>query len=155
MQIPNSLTQFCSLVFGFVVAFLLSWRLALASLPFVISFIVPILGFGKVMADLGVKSKDAYGVAGNIVEQAVSNVRTVYSYVAEQKTVEKFGDALEESMKLGIKQGLMKGYMIGSMGLMFATWAFQSWVGGLLVTEKGESGGRVFIAGTSIILGGL
>lgn len=127
----------------------------MASLPFVLGFIIPVLAFGKVMANLGVKSKDAYGVAGDIAEQAISNIRTVYSYVAELKTVKKYGNALQESSKLGIKQGLMKGYMIGSMGLMFATWAFQSWVGGLLVSDKGENGARVFIAGTCIILGGL
>lgn len=127
----------------------------MASLPFVLGFIIPVLAFGKVMANLGVKSKDAYGVAGNIVEQAISNIRTVYSYVAELKTVENYSNALHESTELGIRQGLMKGYMIGSMGMMFATWAFQAWVGGLLVSNRGENGGRVFIAGTCIILGGL
>lgn len=147
--------QFSSLVFGVAVAFFLSWRLALASLPLVISFIIPVLAFGKVMTEIGIKSKDAYGEAGDVVEQAVSNIRTVYSYVAEAKTVDKYSSALQESTKLGIKQGLMKGYMIGSMGVMFATWAFQAWVGGLLVSEKGENGGRVFIAGTCIILGGM
>ncbi|KAK4423898.1 ABC transporter B family member 15 [Sesamum alatum] len=101
------------------------------------------VGFGKLMMDMGIKSKDAYGIAGSIVEQAISNIRKVYSYVGEQKTVDKFSRALEDSMNLGIKQGLMKGLMIGSMGMIFATWAFQSWVGGLLVTEKGESGGHV------------
>ncbi|KAL0408548.1 UNVERIFIED_CONTAM: ABC transporter B family member 15 [Sesamum radiatum] len=154
-KIPNSLAQSSALIFGVIVAFLLSWRIALASLPFALGFITPGVGFGKLMMDMGIKSKDAYGVAGSIVEQAISNIRTVYSYVGEQKTVDKFSRALEESMNLGIKQGLMKGLMIGSMGMIFATWAFQSWVGGLLVTEKGESGGHVFIAGISIVLGGL
>ncbi|XP_057811072.1 ABC transporter B family member 15-like [Salvia miltiorrhiza] len=154
-KIPNSLVQICSLVVGVAVALVLSWHLALASLPLVLSFIIPVLAFGKVMADIGIRSKDAYGVAGDIVEQAVSNVRTVYSYVAEAKTVARYNSALEESTELGIKQGLMKGYMIGSMGMMFATWAFQAWVGGLLVTEKGENGSRVFISGACIIIGGL
>ncbi|XP_073132733.1 putative multidrug resistance protein [Henckelia pumila] len=103
----------------------------------------------------GIKSKDAYVVAGGIVEQAISNIRTVYSYVGERKTVEKFSHSLQKSTDLGIKQGLMKGLMIGSMGMIFVTWAFQAWVGGLLVTEKGESGGHVFIAGICIVLGGL
>lgn len=107
------------------------------------------------MMKTGVKSKDAYEVAGTIVEQAISNIRTVYSYVGEKKTVDKYGYALQESTKLGIKQGLTKGLMIGSMGMLFATWAFQSWVGGLLVTELGESGGRVFVAGAGIITGGM
>ncbi|KAK4399667.1 ABC transporter B family member 15 [Sesamum angolense] len=154
-KIPNSVAQSSALIFGVIVAFLLSWRIALASLPFALGFIIPGVGFGKLMMDMGIKSKDAYGVAGSIIEQAISNIRTVYSYVGKQKTVDKFSRALEESMNLGIKQGLMKGLMIGSMGMIFATWAFQSWVGGLLVTEKGESGGHVFIAGISIVLGGL
>ncbi|KAG6396460.1 hypothetical protein SASPL_142610 [Salvia splendens] len=155
LQLPNSLVQFSSLVFGVAVAFFLSWRLALASLPLVISFIIPVLAFGKVMTEIGIRSKDAYGEAGDVVEQAVSNIRNVHSYVAEAKTVDKYSSVLQESTKLGIKQGLMKGYMIGSMGVMFATWAFQAWVGGLLVSQKGENGGRVFIAGTCIILGGI
>lgn len=127
----------------------------MASLPFALGFIVPGVTFGRLMMITGVKSKDAYEVAGSIVEQAISNIRTVYSYVGEQKTVDKYGHALQESTKLGIKQGLIKGLMIGSMGMLFATWAFQSWVGGLLVTEKGETGGHVFVAGASIISGGM
>ncbi|PIN26386.1 Multidrug/pheromone exporter, ABC superfamily [Handroanthus impetiginosus] len=107
------------------------------------------------MMTVGIKCKDAYGVAGGIVEQTISNIRTVYSYVGEQKAVEKFSNALQTSMNLGIKQGLMKGLMIGSMGMIFATWAFESWVGGLLVTQKAESGGRVFVAGICVVLGGL
>ncbi|XP_057811074.1 putative multidrug resistance protein [Salvia miltiorrhiza] len=154
-KIPNTLAQFCALVFGLAVAFLLSWRMALASLPFALGFIIPIVAFGRLMMKTGVKSKDAYEVAGSIVEQAISNIRTVYSYVGEQNTVKQYGHALEESTRLGIKQGLTKGLMIGSMGMLFATWAFQSWVGGLLVTEHGESGGRVFVSGASIITGGM
>ncbi|KAL8550599.1 hypothetical protein ACS0TY_009142 [Phlomoides rotata] len=154
-KIPNTVAQVCALMFALVVSFLLSWRMALASLPFAVTFVAPGLVFGKLMMNTGVKSKDAYEVAGSIVEQSISNIRTVYSYVGEQKTVDKFSRALEKSMKLGIKQGLMKGLMIGSMAIMLATWAFQSWVGGLLVTERGESGGRVFIAGIAIITGGI
>nr|QVT92274.1 ABC transporter [Salvia miltiorrhiza] len=154
-KIPNTLAQFCALVFGLAVAFLLSWRMALASLPFALGFIIPIVAFGRLMMKTGVKSKDAYEVAGSIVEQAISNIRTVYSYVGEQNTVKQYSHALEESTRLGIKQGLTKGLMIGSMGMLFATWAFQSWVGGLLVTEHGESGGRVFVSGASIITGGM
>ncbi|KAK4485730.1 hypothetical protein RD792_008376, partial [Penstemon davidsonii] len=154
-KIPNALAQFSAFIFGLLISFVLSWRLALVSLPFAIGFIAPAVGFGKLMTDIGIKSKDAYGIAGGIVEQAISNIRTVYSYVGEQKTVDTFSSALRESMNLGIKQGLMKGLMIGSMGMIFVTWALQSWVGGLLVTEKGESGGHVFVSGVCIILGGM
>lgn len=107
------------------------------------------------MMNLGAKSKDAHDVAGGIVEQCISSIRTVYSYVGETQTLERFSHALQKSTKLGIKQGLAKGLMIGSMGTVFATWAFESWAGSILVVERGESGGRVFIAAVCVVLGGL
>lgn len=107
------------------------------------------------MMELGGKSKDAYNVAGGIIEQCVSSIRTVYSYVGESQTLNRFSRALEQSTELGIKQGLAKGLMIGSMGTVFATWAFESWAGSVLVVERGESGGRVFIAAVCVVLGGL
>ncbi|KAL2547075.1 ABC transporter B family member 15 [Forsythia ovata] len=154
-KIPTCLTQFCAFLFNLVVAFLLSWRLALASLPFAIGFIVPGVGFGKLMMNLGIKNKEAYGVAGGVAEQAISSIRTVYSYVGEDQTLDRFSHALWESMKLGIKKGLVKGLLIGSMGIIFVTWAFQAWIGSILVTEKGESAGRVFVSGVCVIIGGM
>lgn len=127
----------------------------MASLPFSLGFIIPGVGFGKLLMSQGMKMKDAYGVAGVIAEQAISSIRTVYSYVGERQTLDRFSDTLQKSTYIGVKQGFTKGLLIGSMGMVFATWAFISWVGSILVTQKGETGGRVFIAGVCIILGGM
>ncbi|XP_015572248.1 ABC transporter B family member 15 [Ricinus communis] len=154
-KIPNLLAHLSSFIFTFVVAFALSWRLALATLPFTIMFIIPGVAFGKLLMHIGTMGKDAYAVAGGIAEQAISSIRTVYSYVGEQRTLDKFGNALLKSMELGIKQGLSKGLLIGSMGMIFAAWSFLSWVGSVLVTERGENGGAVFVSGTCVILGGV
>lgn len=118
-------------------------------------FMIPGLSFGKVVKELGVKMKDAYEFAGGIAEQAISSIRTVFSYVGEQQTLERFNIALERRTQLGIRQGLMKGLMIGSMGVIFAVWAFMSWVGSILITEKGEKGGLVFVSSICISLGGM
>ncbi|KAK9934528.1 hypothetical protein M0R45_021668 [Rubus argutus] len=154
-KLPNCLAHISSFLFCFPVAFLLSWRLALAALPLSVMFIIPGLGFGKVMQDLGVKINGAYGVAGGIAEQAISSIRTVYSYVGEHQTLKKFSIALEKVTQLGIKQGFTKGLLIGSMGMIYAAWAFQAWVGSKLVIERGEKGGLVFVSGICVILGGL
>uniref|UniRef100_F6GVP6 Multidrug resistance protein n=1 Tax=Vitis vinifera TaxID=29760 RepID=F6GVP6_VITVI len=146
-KIPNCLAHLSSFIFCLIVAFFLSWRLAVAALPFSLMFIIPGVGFGKLMMNLGMKMKVAYGVAGEIAEQAISSVRTVYSYAGECQTLDRFSHALQKSMKLGIKLGFTKGLLIGSMGTIYAAWAFQAWVGTILVTEKGEGGGSVFISG--------
>ncbi|GJX55407.1 ABC transporter B family member 15-like protein [Tanacetum coccineum] len=154
-KIPNCMSHISALVFSIVVAFILSWRLAVASLPFAILFVVPVLGVGASLKGLAMKMKDAYDKGGGVADQAISSIRTVYSYVGEQQTINKFSHALETSMRLGIKQGLTKGLMIGSMGMIFVAWAFVAWVGSYLVTEKGESGGKVFVAAICIIMAGL
>ena len=107
------------------------------------------------MKDLGAKAKDAYGIAGGIAEQAISSIRTVYSYVGESQTLDRFSNALEKCTQLGIKQGFVKGIMMGTMGMIFAAWAFQAWVGSSLVADRGEQGGKVFISGICVILGGM
>ncbi|XP_024991058.1 putative multidrug resistance protein [Cynara cardunculus var. scolymus] len=154
-KIPNCLAHLSALVFSIIVSFILSWRLAVASLPFALLFVVPVLGFGASLQGLGMKMKDAYDTGGGVAEHAISSIRTVYSYVGEHQTINKFSHALQTSMALGIKQGFTKGLMIGSMGMVFVAWAFISWVGSYLVTEKGETGGRVFVSAICVIMAGL
>ncbi|KAI3516153.1 hypothetical protein L1887_15064 [Cichorium endivia] len=154
-KIPNCLTHLSALVSNIIVAFILSWRLAVSSLPFALMFVVPVLGIGVLLKGLGMKMQGAYNTGGGVAEQAISSIRTVYSYVGEQQTIHTFSNALQTSMELGIKQGLTKGLMIGSMGMIFVAWAFISWIGAYLVTEKGESGGRVFVSAICVITAGL
>lgn len=58
-------------------------------------------------------------------------------------------------MDLGIKQGLTKGLLIGSMGMVFMAWEFISWLGSILVIKKENSGGHVFVSGFSIVMVGM
>ncbi|KAI5406157.1 putative multidrug resistance protein [Lathyrus oleraceus] len=154
-KVPSCLVHLSAFFSSFIVALFLSWRLAVAAFPFSIMMILPALIYGNAMKELGGKMKDAFGDAGSIAEQAISSVRTVYSYVGEKQTLKRFSSALETCMQLGIKQGQTKGVVIGSFGLLYATWAFQSWVGSVLVRTKGEKGGHVFCAEICIIWGGL
>ncbi|XP_034677879.1 putative multidrug resistance protein [Vitis riparia] len=154
-KIPDCLAYTAAFIFCLLFAFILSWRLALASLPFTVMFIIPGLGFGKLMMDLGMKMIESYGVAGGIAEQAISSIRTVYSFVGEHQTLVKFSQALQKTMELGIKQGFAKGLMMSSMGIIYVSWAFQAWIGTYLVTKKGESGGPLFVAGFNVLMGGL
>ncbi|XP_025013797.2 putative multidrug resistance protein [Ricinus communis] len=154
-KIPDCLTFMSTFVFCLVFSFILSWKLALAALPLTMMFIIPGLVFGKLMMDVIMKMIESYGIAGGIVEQAISSIRTVYSYVAESQTIDNFSGALQKTMELGIKQGFAKGLMMGSMGIIYVGWAFQAWVGTYLVTSKGEKGGSIFVAGINVIMGGL
>ncbi|PNT61308.1 ABC transporter B family member 15 [Brachypodium distachyon] len=145
-----------TLFFGALsVSFVFAWRLALAGLPFTLLFIVPTVILGKRMAAAAGETRAAYEAAGGIAEQAVSSIRTVASYNGERQTLERFRSALAVSTALGIKQGLIKGAVIGSMGVIYAVWSFMSWVGSLLVIHLHAQGGHVFVASICIILAGM
>lgn len=133
----------------------LCWRLALVTIPALILLIAPGIVYGKLLADVGKEMQEAYGAAGGVAEQALSSIKTVLSYVAEKQTQKKYSKALDKCLALGIKQGILKGMGIGSVGVAFAVWSFQAWYGSILVSEKGARGGDVFNAGVCIVVGGL
>ncbi|KAK1292367.1 ABC transporter B family member 15 [Acorus calamus] len=154
-KVPNFIMNTSTFFGAYIVAFILLWRLALVALPFVVLLIIPGLMYGRILMGLARNLREEYNKAGMVVEQAISSIRTVYSFVGESKTMKEFSAALEGSVKLGLKQGLMKGIAIGSNGVAFAIWAFMCWYGSRLVMYHGGQGGTVFAVGAAIIVGGL
>lgn len=154
-KVPNFLMNTATFVSGYAASFYLSWRLALAAFPLLVLLVIPGLLYGQTLMGLARRMQAECQGAGRIAEQALSSIRTVYSFVGEQQTMEKYEAALDDTVKIGIKQGLAKGLAIGCSGLSFAIWAFLSWYASILVMYKGESGGNVFATGLSLIMGGL
>ncbi|KAI3915329.1 hypothetical protein MKX01_035588 [Papaver californicum] len=154
-KVPNFLMNCTMFVGSYVTAFLLMWRLALVGFPFVVFLIIPGLIYGRILMSLSRKMREEYNKAGSIVEQAISSIRSVYSFVGEEKTINEFSEALNESVKLGLKQGLAKGLALGSNSVTFAIWSFLSWYGSRLVMYHGAQGGTVFAVGAALCSGGL
>ncbi|XP_077228538.1 putative multidrug resistance protein [Tasmannia lanceolata] len=154
-KVPNFLMNMATFFSSQMIALFLSWRLSVVTIPLLSLLIVPGIVYGKLLVDVGRRIQEAYAVAGGRAEQALSSIRTIFSYVGERQTEESFSAALEQSFQLGLKQGLMKGMAVGSIGIGFAVWAFQAWYGSILVTDKGARGGDVFNAGVCIVVGGL
>ncbi|GLJ37717.1 hypothetical protein SUGI_0766220 [Cryptomeria japonica] len=154
-KVPNFIMNLSTFASCYGAAFYLSWRLTLVTLPFITLLIIPGVLYGRRLMAIGGKMHAEYNKASSIAEQALSSVRTVYSFVAEEKVMAKFSAALEGSVKLGIKQGLAKGLAMGASGVNFAIWAFITWYGSTLVLHHGLSGGKILATGYSLILGGL
>ncbi len=85
---------------GFVVSFLLVWRLAVVLVAFLPVLIIPGLLYGRTLIGLTKKMHAANLKAATIAEQALYSIRTVYSFVAEQRTLTAYSNALETTVKL-------------------------------------------------------
>lgn len=155
LQVPIFVMNMSVFVSGLAFSAYFSWRLSLVAFPTVVLLIIPGLIYGKYLLYLSKESFKEYGKANSVVGQALSSIKTVYSFTAEKSIIDKYGSILDRANKFGIKQGIAKGLAIGSTGLSFAIWALLAWYGSRLIMYRGESGGRIYAAGVSFVLGGL
>ncbi|KAL1080942.1 hypothetical protein V6Z11_D09G030700 [Gossypium hirsutum] len=153
-KIPHLIARGTSFIGAYIIAFLVLWKLALLIFPFVLLLVIPSLIYGKILLSLARKTQMEYKLASTIAEQAISSIRTVYAFVGENKTSIKFSEALQGSVKLGLKQGWAKGLALGSSGITHLIWAFVTYYGSRLIMYHGAKGGTIYIVGTCITFGG-
>ncbi|KAL4320282.1 hypothetical protein GQ457_18G001080 [Hibiscus cannabinus] len=153
-KVPTFVVNSSSFVSGVAFSVYFSWRLALVVFPAIVLLIIPGIIHVKYLLYVSKKASQEYGKANAIVQQALSSVKTVYSFTAERTIVERYSAVLDGAIKLGLKQGLAQGLAVGSTGISFTIWAFLAWYGSHLVMYKGASGGKVFAAAASFIKGG-
>ncbi|XP_042483361.1 ABC transporter B family member 15-like [Macadamia integrifolia] len=154
-KLPNFIMNLMTFVGSYVMAFVLMWRLALVVLPFIVLAIAPGLICGRILMGMAKKVGEEYDKAGRIVEQTVSSIRMVYSFVGESRIMAEFSAALQGCVRLGLKEGLVKGMAIGSTNIVISVWSFMFWFGSKLVMYHGGRGGTIFAVGTCITFGGM
>ncbi|KAK1427694.1 hypothetical protein QVD17_16387 [Tagetes erecta] len=153
-KIPNFITNIWMFIAAEITGMYLCWRLAIVAVPAMFLLILPGSVYGTMLSKTEEKLQEAYTVAGGIAEQALSSIKTVHSYVSEDKMVKRYSTALGPTLTLGVKQGQLKGMVFGSVGVIYAIWALLSWYGSVLVIDKGIKGGYILSAGVCVIYGG-
>ncbi|CAI9104206.1 OLC1v1002835C1 [Oldenlandia corymbosa var. corymbosa] len=154
-QVTVFLMNLSTFVGAYVASFLILWRLALVGTPFVLLLVIPGLVYGRILMGISRKIRGEYSKAGTIVEQAISSIRIVYSFVGEAKTIAEYLSALKVTLQLVRRQGFGEGLAVGSNGIIFAVWSFLSYYGSRLVMYHGAAGGTVYAAMVSLVYGGL
>lgn len=154
-KVPNFLMNVAMFFGCYLIGFVMLWRLAIVGLPFIVILVIPGIVYGRTLMGIARKTREEYNKAGTVAEQAISSIRTVFAFVGEAKTIAAYSEALEFSVKLGLRQGLAKGLAIGSNGVVFGIWSFMSYYGSRMVMYHGSAGGTVFAVGAAIAVGGL
>ncbi|CAH2034109.1 unnamed protein product [Thlaspi arvense] len=146
------LSQFIA---GFVVAFLSVWQLTLLTLAVVPLIAIAGGGYAIVMSTISEKSEAAYADAGKVAEEVMSQVRTVYAFVGEDKAVKSYSNSLKKALKLGKRGGLAKGLGVGlTYSLLFCAWALLLWYASLLVRHGKVNGAKAFTTILNVIFCG-
>ncbi|XP_073289993.1 ABC transporter B family member 13-like isoform X1 [Primulina huaijiensis] len=140
---------------GFLLGFCSVWQLTLLTLA-----IVPLIAvaggvYTIIMSSLSKKGEDAYAEAGRVAQEVISQVRTVYSFVGEEKAIEIYSNSLKNGLKLVRKTGIVKGIGIGfTFGLLFCCWALLLWYASVLVRNHVTNGGKAFTTILNVIYSG-
>ncbi|KAG7971639.1 hypothetical protein I3843_07G145400 [Carya illinoinensis] len=151
----HTLRYLSQFIVGFSIGFTSVWQLSLLTLA-----VVPLMAFAGgaytvIMSTLSEKGEAAYAEAGKVAEEVISQVRTVYSFVGEDKAVEAYSKSLKKALKLGKKSGLAKGVGVGfTYGLLFCAWALLLWYAGILVRHRDTNGGKAFTTIINVIFSG-
>ncbi|PIA62615.1 hypothetical protein AQUCO_00200550v1 [Aquilegia coerulea] len=155
-DVGNFIHYLSTFLAGLVVGFVSAWKLALLSVA-----VIPGIAFAGglyayTLTGLTSKSRESYANAGIIAEQAIAQVRTVYSYVGETKALNSYSDAIQNTLKLGYKAGIAKGLGIGcTYGIACMSWALVFWYAGVFIRNGQTDGGKAFTAIFSAIVGGM
>ncbi|XP_020696622.1 ABC transporter B family member 19 [Dendrobium catenatum] len=155
-KVGNFIHYLSTFLAGLVVGFISAWRLALLSVA-----VIPGIAFAGglyayTLTGLTSKSRESYASAGIIAEQAIAQVRTVYSFAGESKTLNAYSEAIQYTLKLGYKAGMAKGLGIGcTFGIACMSWALVFWYAGVFIRNGQTDGGKAFTAIFSAIVGGM
>lgn len=87
-----------------MVAFFQIWRIALLMIPFTPFLLLPGIFYSKTISGLALEICTSYEKANTIAEQALSSIRTVYAFVAEEKTIKSYAEALKRFDELGYQR---------------------------------------------------
>jgi ATP-binding cassette subfamily B (MDR/TAP) protein 1 len=134
-----------TIICGLSIAFSADWRLSLLVLA-----LVPLLGSQgyfqmKMMQGFSNDAKIAYEDASRVANDAISSIRTVSSFCAEEKVVNLYTEKCKRPLKSGIQQGYISGTGLAfSNFVLFACYALSFWYGSKLVQQGQTTFGDVF-----------
>ncbi|KAJ3700012.1 hypothetical protein LUZ61_003717 [Rhynchospora tenuis] len=130
-----SLQNLATLVAGFLIAYVSNWELALiASTMFPLAWLSGFIQM-KFIAGFSRDAKMKYNEASQIASEAVSNVRTVSSFSAQEKVLQLYRQKCEGPLQAGIKLALVCGTGMGSFALLNCFNALIFYAGARLVEE--------------------
>ncbi|KAH0874247.1 hypothetical protein HID58_071609 [Brassica napus] len=132
-------------VVGIIIAFVISWELAV-----IILVPIPLTGINhyvqiKFMKGFSADAKTKYEEASQVASDAVGSIRTVASFCAEEKVIEMYKKRCEDSIKSGMKQGLVAGLGFGlSFFVLYSVYAACFYAGARLVKDGRTTYNGVF-----------
>ena len=128
----NLLLFFGSIAF----LFLTSPSLTVLSIALIPIAIAPIFIMGKKIKILSNQSQEALSLVGSHIEESVSGIKTIQSYLCEEKEIHNFNKYLGDSLVISLQKIRLRSLMIASViAFAFSSIVAVLWFGGHFVLK--------------------
>lgn len=144
---------------GLCFLFFTSLKLSLISFLLIIIAIMPIIILGKLVKGLSHKSQNYISLVSSHIEESINGIKTIQSYLCEEREVRNFNNFIENSLKSVIEKVRIKSLMVAMViSLAFGSVAVIMLIGGHDVIDgkmtSGELSSFIFysiISATSLV----
>ncbi|TVT97859.1 hypothetical protein EJB05_56871, partial [Eragrostis curvula] len=114
-NLSEALRNITTTAIGLGFMFSTSWKLTLLSLVIVPVISVAVRRFGRFLRELSHQTQAAAAVASSIAEESFGAIRTVRSFAQEPHEISRYGEKVEETLNLGLKQAKVVGMFSGGL----------------------------------------
>uniref|UniRef100_A0A452RYI7 Bile salt export pump n=1 Tax=Ursus americanus TaxID=9643 RepID=A0A452RYI7_URSAM len=152
-QIGMMVNSFTNITVAMIIAFFFSWKLSLVIMCF-----FPFLALSgaiqtRMLTGFASQDKDALEIAGQITNEALSNIRTVAGIGKERQFIEAFEMELEKPFKTAFRKANVYGFCFGfSQCIVFVANSASYRYGGYLIPNEGLHFSYVFRVISSVVL---
>jgi subfamily B ATP-binding cassette protein MsbA len=140
--VAQALAQTITLIGSVILLVLLSARLSLTVLTFLPVVILAARYFGKKLRTVSTDFHDRLAEANSLAEEAISSIRVVKWFTAEQETARMYDHHIQASYDVAVRRARLRSIFVPSVTfVMFGTLALVLWQGGRQVIAGNLSAG--------------
>eukprot|EP00668_Euglena_longa_P028446 GGOE01035670.1.p1 GENE.GGOE01035670.1~~GGOE01035670.1.p1 ORF type:complete len:1106 (-),score=425.26 GGOE01035670.1:761-4078(-) len=144
------------LVAGTIIAFVVSWELALVVVSAMPSVVIAGYFNSKVMFNLFKKSGQEMEAAGQVANESINGHRTVFAFNMQRSQVDRYDALLSGPAKAAGKKAMVSGFFVGfSQFIIFAAFALAFWYGGQMIGDHKLNFTEVMKAAFALLMGAI
>ncbi|KAK2390919.1 ABC transporter B family member [Trifolium repens] len=150
-------TSSCATFFaGIVIAAICCWEVALLCLVVVPLILIIGATYTKKMNKISTTKLFYHSEATSMIEQTISQIKTVYAFVGEGLAIKSFTENMENQYVISKGEAIVKGVGTGMFQTVsFCSWSLIIWVGAVVVRAGRAKGGDIIAAVMSILFGAI
>lgn len=155
-KLGHFVASFSTFFAGIIIAFASCWEVAMLS--FLVIPLILAIGatYTKKMNVISLSRNAIVSQATSVVEQTLSHIKTVFSFVGENWAMKSFVQCTDNQYKLSKKEAMIKGIGLGLFQTVtFCSWALMVWIGAVAVSNRTATGGGTIAAIMSILFGAI